>query len=83
MPLHSSKQWRVLTVGVNKVVNIPPRGQSPPLEAKFTPRGEVKNGPLVQFFLGFPFTWAFAVTIGATLDKNPHAEFARNAVTKF
>jgi hypothetical protein len=35
-----------LTLGVNEGVKIPPRGQILPLRFKFTPMGEVKNGPL-------------------------------------
>jgi hypothetical protein len=37
----------VFSPGVNEGVNIPPRGQISPLEAKFTIRGEVKNGPQI------------------------------------
>jgi hypothetical protein len=43
-PLHSSRQKRVFTSGVNKVGNISPRG---PLGA----RGEVMNGLLPSMFL--------------------------------
>jgi hypothetical protein len=37
----------VCSPGVNEGVNTPPRGQFSPQRAKLTPRGEVKNGPLL------------------------------------
>jgi hypothetical protein len=36
-------------LGLNEGVNFTPRGQISPLGAKFTPRDEVKNGPLCLF----------------------------------
>jgi hypothetical protein len=48
----------VFTPGLNKGVNIPPRGQISPLGAKFTPRGEViPRGPGVKLRMAL---WALA-----------------------
>jgi hypothetical protein len=59
-PLHSSKHW-VFTPGVERRVNMPPKGQISPLVAKFTPRGKVHPwGPGVKlrmalWFVSYPF----------------------------
>jgi hypothetical protein len=51
--------------GVIEGMNIPPRGQISPLGAKFTSRGEVKNGPL-----NTGSHWATLVNLSLNLNAN-------------
>jgi hypothetical protein len=74
--LYCLEKWRDKQIISPPVDNFTPRGQNSPLGAKFSPRGEVRNGPLApgEFFKGLGRTFTGTITL-KNCQQNETSDF--------